>query len=375
VLLSPGCSAGTLDPAVSLARAAGRRVHLLSADERREYLRRARLFDDVDPRLHDLLAGPPDAHHFVFDARVGCDFIEPRNDRVPARGTTPKFFCTLRHGRHDDVKVKYGRSDREVYGEMLGSRLLWALGLAVDRDYAVRVHCHGCPRDPWATYRAFPHPDASPRATTEIDDAVLQELYSGVILEERADQGWRLDELDLVDEADGGAPRVEVDAFRLLAAFIAHGDDKPENQRLVCPFAAVDAQGRCDAPRLLVADLGSTFGRGANGWGLIDAQSRADFAAWSALPVWQDRAACRVHLATRTSRPNPVVSEAGRAFLAARLSALSRAQLVQLFTAARIERLGDTWRAPDGRTRPVTIDDWVAAFERRRAEIVDARCR
>ena len=42
-------------------------------------------------------------------------------------------------------------------------------------------------------------------------------------------------------------------------------------------------------------------------------------------------------------------------------------------TAARIERLGETAEI-DGRTRVVTVEDWARAFERRRAEILDARC-
>jgi hypothetical protein len=368
------CHHGTLAVADVLVRQAGRALAPIGASERHEYLRRARIFEDVDPARLDLLAGPPDPHRFGFDDQVSCDFIEPRADRIPLHGTTPKFFCALRHRDRGTVKIKYGRSDREVYGELLGSRLLWALGVAVDRDYAVRIRCHHCPADPWTTYHTFPHPDASPRQLRLIDDAALQRLYPGLVIEARPDEGWSFDELDALDPAVGGASRAEVDALRLLAAFIAHGDDKPENQRLICPFDEVDDAGHCRRPRLLIADLGSTFGRGANGFRLIDGSARPTFAAWSALPLWEDRAACRGHLATRTSHPHPTVSEAGRQLLAARLAALSHQQLRALFTSARIERLGETTRDADGRTRPVTVEDWVLAFERRRAALVEARC-
>jgi hypothetical protein len=174
------------------------------------------------------------------------------------------------------------------------------------------------------------------------------------MLQEHADQGWSFDEL---------APGEQTDALRLLAAFIAHGDDKPENQRLVCPFDAIGAYNRCTMPRLLIADLGSTFGRGANGLGLIDGKSRPTFAAWSTLPVWEDRATCRVHWATRNAHGNPVISEGGRRFAAARLAALTSRQIRDLFTVARVERLG-----------AASIDEWARAFERRRAEIVETRC-
>jgi hypothetical protein len=376
---------GTLD-ATRVIEESGARLAPVSAEARRQYLRRARIFDDGDIASRDLLRGPEDAHAFVFDSTASCDFIEPRPDRVPVGGSTPKFFCTLRHGHgHADVKVKYGRDNRETYGEMLGSRLLWALGVAVDHDYAARVRCHGCPVEPWHAYRLFPKPDTSPRATREYDDAVLQRLYPGVPIEEctradgdrcvqhRADQGWSFAELDLVDAAAGGASRAEVDALRLLAAFIAHGDDKPDNQRLICPFDAIDGGGRCTAPRLLVADLGSTFGRGASRIGFIDRDARPTFAAWSTLPLWEDAAACRAHLQARVGPSHPTVSEAGRRLLAERLMRLTEKQIRDLFFGARIEALGET-HVVDGTSRPVTVDDWVDAFHRRRAALVDHHC-
>lgn len=382
-----GCHhAGSLDAARLLEEGAAAHLRPFSAADRRDALRRARIFDPVDVHQRDLLAGPPDPEAVAFLHRVSCDFIEPRADRVPIAGTTPKFFCTLRHRhRHADVKIRY--DNPEVQGELLGSRLLWALGVAVDHDYAVRLRCHGCPADPWGAYRAFPRHDDSPRGTVALDDAMMQVLYPGAAIEEctrsvgdrclerRDDEGWTFDELDLVDPAAGGAPRAEVDALRLLAAFIAHGDDKPSNQRLVCPFYAITPDGGCRAPRLLIADLGSTFGRGAaSPVHPIDRDSRPRFAAWSTLPMWKDAASCRAYLRARGAAADPVVHEAGRRFLADRLMELSDRQLRDLFTAARVTELGETTRGADGRVRPVTVDDWVDAFRRRRSAIVDQRC-
>lgn len=342
---------------------------------RQEYLRRARIFNDGKIAARDLLAGPDDRYAFPFLARVSCDFIEPRRDRVPTGGTTPKFFCTLRHHRqHADVKIRYGRDNRELYGELLGSRLLWALGVAVDHDYAVRVRCHGCPAEPWNAYRNFPTVDTSERQTRDFDDAVMQRLYPGVPIEEctradgdrcverRHDQGWTFRELDTVEESAGGATRAEVDALRLLAAFIAHGDDKPDNQRLVCPLDAIAADGHCTQPRLLVADLGATFGRGASPLGLIDRDARPNLAAWSSLPMWKDAADCRAYLSARVGPSHPLVSEAGRRLLADRLMQLTDRQIRDLFVAARVDRLGDS------------VADWTDAFLRRRAALVEHRC-
>jgi len=375
--LAGGCRPrGRYDAARALAEAGVARLAPSTKAERQEYLRRARIFDDVDTAALDLAVGPPDPDAAAPGATVSCDFIEPSTESVPTGGTTPKFFCTLRHKHpHAVVKIRYGRANREVYGEVLGSRLFWALGVAVDRDYPVRVRCHGCPGDPWRAYRDFPSPDHTPRETREYDDAVMQRLYPAAIIETRPDEGWTFPELDELDPTVGGASRAEADALRLLAAFVAHGDDKPDNQRLVCPFDDIDAAGRCTRPRLLVADLGSTFGRGAAPLiGRIDDASRPNFGAWSSLPLWEDARACRVHLATRLAPSNPIISEAGRRFLADRLMQLSEQQIRALFTVARIERLGETTRGADGRPRPVTVDDWVAAFVRRRAALVEHHC-
>ena len=378
VALAAGCGrhGGSYDAARALATAAKAKLAPVSAADRRDYLERARIFEEVDVAARDLAAGPRDPYAVGPDDLISCDFIEPKKERVPTGGTTPKFFCSLRHMHpHVDVKIRYGVDNREIYGEVLGSRLFWALGLAVDRNYPVRVRCHDCPADPWRAYRDFPAVDASPRATREIDDAVMQRLYPAAVIETRDDEGWSFGELDTVDEAAGGASRAEVDALRLLAAFVAHGDDKPPNQRLVCPFEAIDADGRCLRPRLLVADLGSTFGRGASRvFGLIDREARPSFAAWSTLPMWEDARACRAHLSARASASNPVVGEAGRRLLAKRLSALGDRQLRALFTVARVERMGEMITGSDGKPRAVTVNDWVAAFKRRRQELVDNHC-
>ena len=69
---------------------------------------------------------------------VDCNYVER-----DMGGNTPKFACRLANG--DEVKVKYGRDNGEVYAEVAASRLLWALGFSADAMYPVRVRCHGCP--------------------------------------------------------------------------------------------------------------------------------------------------------------------------------------------------------------------------------------
>src|ERR1043166_7594370 len=61
-----------------------------------------------------------------------------------------------------------------------------------------------------------------------------------------------------------GAPRAEIDAFKLWLGFIDHGDTKADNQK----FACLDSMKSGDGSRVCkpgqavyyVSDMGSTFG-------------------------------------------------------------------------------------------------------------------
>jgi hypothetical protein len=70
---------------------------------------------------------------------------------------------------------------------------------------------------------------------------------------------------------------------------------------------------------------------------------------------------------------DPKISEAGRQFLADLLLQLTDRQLRDLFEVARVERRS---RDPNhAGLRPAKVDEWVTAFERKREEIVNHRCK
>ncbi len=69
-----------------------------------------------------------------------CNYVDEEDER-------PVAEVHLRRVRNDEVKVKYGRTNGEVYAEVAATRLLWALGFGADAMYPVRVTCRGCPRD------------------------------------------------------------------------------------------------------------------------------------------------------------------------------------------------------------------------------------
>jgi hypothetical protein len=356
-------------------------LHPVSSQERIEYIRRARVWEPTDVSSKDLYNGPADKLALEVDQEIPCDFV-PK----PLGGWTEKFLCRLKDGTTIMVKYEEGKRFKEVYGEVLGTRIFWALGFYADTILPVRVTCHGCPRHPWkyvdvrknkrSPDEILPLPPEAEIGTYTFDPATLKERLDALPIEEREEQGWSWKSLKLVDENLGGASKAEIDALKLLNAFVQNADNKSKQNSLACPRSEVteDTAGReiCRRPILYVDDLGSVFGKG----GFVTSHDgRVDFEGWESRPVWSDRESCKARLASiggilRTSTlRNPTISEEGRALLAKQLAQLSDAQISDLFRAARIERLHQTTSDGSSGRREVTLKDWVALFKRKRDEI------
>ena len=264
------------------------------------------------------------------------DDVECRLAVERVGGLTPKFNCQLADGTL--VKVKYGRANAELYTEVATTRLLAALGFPADRMYVVRsVRCAGCPRFPHPSLRClaasglewpcFPAGVDFDRVRT-FDAAVIERRLEGRKIEAYSDQGWAWYELDAVDPARGGSPRAHVDALKLLATFLAHWDNKAENQRLICTPEDERPGGGCARPLAMLQDVGGTFG-----------PAKLDLPNWHATPVWQDARTCRVSMEALpfegATFPEQHISEEGRQFLLGLLEQLSAGQIETLFTASR----------------------------------------
>lgn len=217
------------------------------ADQLRlQVIRRAQVWQPTDVASMDLKNGPQMDGAFGPDQQIVCDYVE-----VKKSGHSPKFFCSVAPDKV--VKIKYGSDNGEIYGEVLGTRLLWALGFGADAMYPVRVTCRGCSVDPFKQ---------GGRTTSErrFDAAVAERPMPGREIERGGKSGWKWPELDLVSEADGGAPVAHRDALKLLAVLMQHTDTKEEQQRLVCLDPGRDDATTCERPFMMIADVGLTFG-------------------------------------------------------------------------------------------------------------------
>ncbi len=326
--------------------------------ERQEAIRRAGVWSPIDIPSLDLKAGPDARGEFAFNQWVTCKYTA----RKASSGLSPKFVCETSPGQ--EVKVKYGARNAEVFGEVLSTRLFWALGFAADRMYPVRVRCQGCPTDP----------RFSPEIVGDMvvfDPANIERKLPGRAMETKKDYGWKWSELENIGPAAPPDARAQRDALKLLAAFIQHADSKSTNQRLLCPPGEEVGRTGCRKPVLMLNDLGLTFGRG--GGLLIKNKNSVNLVKWAQVPVWKDPARCVAQLngSFTSGLSNPKIGEAGRAFLAGLLAQLSDAQIRDLFESARVNRRPAD---PHKDGPPGSVDEWVKAFELKRAQIVDHRC-
>jgi hypothetical protein len=288
---------------------------------------------DVPPEKVDFSRNTPGPGTLDPASDVDCDFVVKQMS-----GTTPKFHCTLPDG--STIKVKYGASNPEVPAEVAASRLMAALGFAVDRMMLVHsVRCRGCPPLPalaldclkdgaprWLCLRG-----SSPTQVRTFNEVMIERPFEGKRIAGKDDEGWAWFELDKIDPEAGGADRTEIDALRLMAVLLGHWDNKGSNQRLVCPTGEERPDGSCRAPVAALHDLGATFG-----------PLKLELPNWTQVPMWADAAACRVSMATLPYKggtfPDHRISEEGRTFALKLLRPLSPSQLDTLFEASGFRR-------------------------------------
>jgi hypothetical protein len=327
------------------------------AERRRTAMLRRAQFRVATDELAQLTADRAPFPTLVAHAQ-SCRFV---ND--PPSGTTAKFNCVLDGGTL--IKVKYGRNP-EIQGEVAGTRLLRLMGFpADDVEIVPRLRCYGCPRDPfvtvvagaWTYTRELLGPSGFDHGYTDFEWVSIERKFPAPAIETDLTKGWAWWEL-----RDSNYDRANLDALRLLAVFMAHWDNKSENQRLVCLDVPVpDPSTDCHRPLAMIQDLGATFG-----------PTKVNIGTWPAVPIWADRDSCRVSMTTLPWKggtfPDVQITEAGRRLLADRLEALTDEDVRHLFTAARFPQFQT---ATDDEH---DLQEWTTAFRDRARQILEVTC-
>ena len=245
------------------------------------------------------------------------------------------------------IRVKYGRDNKEVYAEAAASRLSRRSAFQPTTSTSLT---RSLLRLSAGSVQESPVPALPSNRSVEFDTVIIERPRRGGALKPASSRAGGGGSSRKIDPAAGGASRAHVDALRLMAIFLSHWDNKPENQRLIC------LDDDCKRPLAMVHDLGGTFG-----------PFKVDLKGWANRPIWADASTCRVSMRglpyNGSNFHDVQISEEGRVFLADRLQRLSDAQIEQLFAGARFDRGPST--DPAGRN----IANWVRAFKAKRDAI------
>lgn len=333
----------------------------------------AKVYREPDPGYDPVLGynptnGPrPGAPPVDENGRAKPINCVANKDESPGAGTTPKFHCSVPGVTDEDGKqVRYkikphfkGQSpdkrNGEVYGEFLSSRFSKAVGFFADDEWVADVTCQDCEKSLTKKFQGAPWSPFQPAAGVELP------LGNGIDVNCDHKSYGALDK-SLKTLADNGAPRAEIDAFKLWLAFIDHGDTKADNQSFSCLKSEKNGDTRvCEPGQAVyyVSDMGSTFGYSAS------SESKARLDNWRKKdPIKVSDGHCS---ANAKSVGDTNISEAGRKLLADNLQRLLDAEqqnqtISRVFAASRNAE----------RDRPAA--EWTTEFVRKARMIIDARC-
>ena len=138
----------------------------------------------------------------------------------------------------------------------------------------------GCPPNPFRIQQAADLARGQKLLQKAVDyskstdfEATVEREFEAPEITAGGSQGWAWWELDQIDPARGGASRAQVDAFRLMAVFLAHWDNKAENQRLVCLASR------------MVNGAGAV--RDDSGYRRDVRPAKVDLDGWQSAPIWE----------------------------------------------------------------------------------------
>jgi hypothetical protein len=356
-------------PAVAAAQQA-----CFTPEARAQAERTARVYREPDPGYDPVLGfnpsegprrGAPTVDDNGFGQPISCF---ANKDENPGAGTTPKFHCSVRGNVDNDgelirYKVKphfkgqsRDRRNGEIYGEFLSSRFSKALGFFADDEWVADVTCPDCDKSLTRSFQGATWMPFQPAAGIELS------LGRGIDVKcNNKDSGALAGSLATL--LQNGAPRAEIDAFKLWLGFIDHGDTKTDNHKFACLKSTKNADNTrtCDQGEAVfyVSDMGSTFGYSSA------SEKKATLAGWKDKePIKVSGGRCT---STAKSVGDPNISEAGRQLLAAGLQKLLDAEQSN-------QTITRVFRASRNAERDRPAEEWSAEFVRKAKMIIDAHC-
>src|ERR1051325_10334928 len=310
------------------SRSAAQQV-CFTSQERARAEQSAKVYRAPDPGYDPVLGynpamgprrGAPPVNENGLAKAINC---VANKDEKPGAGTTPKFHCSVAGNTGDE-----GVAD---------------------------VNCPTCEKSLTKSFQGASFSPFQPAAGIELP------LARGIDVNCNNKDSAPLGET-LTNLLKSGAPRAEIDAFKLWLAFIDHGDTKADNHKFACLSSKKNGNTRMCEPGeavFYVGDMGSTFGFSTS------SEKKARLDTWRhKKPIEVKGGAC---MATAKSIGDTSISEGGRKLLADNLQRLLDAEqqnqtITRVFAASRNAE----------RDRPPA--EWTAEVVRKAKLIIDARC-
>lgn len=363
-----------LAPFVALPAMAQVQQSCFTPEARKQAEQKAKVFREPDPGYNPVLGynpavgprrGAPPVDETGLARPINC---VANRDPSPGAGTTPKFHCSV-PGVVDDngelirLKIKphfkgqtRDKRNGEVYGEFLSSRFSKALGFFADDEWVADVTCPDCEKSLTKSFQGTPFNPFQPAAGIELA------LGHGIDVNcDHKDSGALAGSLQKLLQS--GAPRAEIDAFKLWLAFIDHGDTKTDNQKFSCLKSTKNADNTrtCEPGEAVfyVSDMGSTFGYSTA------SEKKARLSQWQGKdPIRVSGGHCTT---TAKSVGDTSITEEGRQLLARGLQRLLDAE-------SKDGTITNVFRASRNAERDQPAEEWTREFERKARTIIDARC-
>ena len=360
--------------ALFLVQPAAAQQACFTAQERARAEQTAKVYRAPDPGYDPVLGYNPEKGPRRGSPEVdGNGLAKPINcvankDESPGAGTTPKFHCSVAGSADENgdpirYKVKphfkgqsLDKRNGEIYGEFLSSRFSKALGFFADDEWVADVTCPDCEKSLTRSFQGASFSPFQPAAGVELP------LARGLDVNCNSKDSGSLAET-LQKLLQSGAPRAEIDAFKLWLGFIDHGDTKTDNHKFAClKSKKIDEKTRICEPGeavFYVGDMGSTFGFSSS------SEKKARLDGWrSKDPIKVSGGRCTT---TARSIGDPNISEDGRRLLADGLQRLLDAE-------KRDQTITRVFQASRNAERDRPAAEWAAEFERKARMIIDARC-
>jgi hypothetical protein len=346
-----------------------------TSEVRAQAERTAKVWQEPDPDYDPVLGynsnngprtGAPTVDSSGLAAPIKCVAnVKPEK----GTGTTPKFYCSVEGNVDGDGElVRYkvkphfkgqtrDKRNGEIYGEFLSSRFSKALGFFADDEWVADVTCPDCEKSLTSNFQGAKFTPFQPAAGVELP------LGKGIDVNCNDKDTAGISET-LARLVQSGAPRAEIDAFKLWLAFIDHGDTKTDNQKFSCLKWKKSDDGRtltCEPGQMVyyVSDMGSTFGYATS------SEKKATLKGWSGKdPIRASNGRCT---ASAKSVGDTNISEEGRQLLATGLQRLLDAE-------SKDGLITRVFRASRNSERDQPAEAWAVEFIRKAKTIINARC-